>query len=154
MNAIDLSTISEYKTIKTISDPFMNFHNVVQRLKDEYEKHKNLVIAFDFDNTIYDFHNKGYEFPEVIDLLYRASKLNLTLVCYTGNEDEALVRSVCKKNGIKIDYLNESPIKSVSKPHKPYFSILLDDRAGLASAVEALHYVIYEIEKLKELQND
>lgn len=150
-NFMDLLDTSKHG-VKT--DPYMNFHNVVQRLKDEYEKHNNLVIAFDFDNTIYDFHNKGYEFPEVIDLLYRASMLNLTLVCYTGNEDTEFVMNYCMKNKIRVDYMNESPIKSVSRPHKPYFSILLDDRAGLASAVEALHYVIYEIEKLKELQND
>ena len=143
MELIDASNVKKHETK---ADPYMNFHNVVQRLKDEYEKHNNLVIAFDFDNTIYDFHRKGYEFPEVIDLLYRASKLNLTLVCYTGNEDEVLVRSVCEKNGIRVDYLNESPIKSVSKPHKPYFNILLDDRAGLASAVEALSIVLYKIE--------
>lgn len=129
-----------------ISDPFMLTWRVSERLSNEFMKHRNLVIAFDFDNTIYDFHNKGYEFPEVINLLYRASKLNLTLVCYTGNEDEALVRSVCAKYNIRIDYLNESPIKSVSRPHKPYFSILLDDRAGLASAVEALSIVLYKIE--------
>lgn len=102
----------------------------------------------------HDFSCRGYEFPEVIDLLYRASMLNLTLVCYTGNEDTEFVMNYCMKNKIRVDYMNESPIKSVSRPHKPYFSILLDDRAGLASAVEALHYVIYEIEKLKELQND
>ena len=143
-NFMDLLATTHSHT--PIFDPYMSSWRVSQRLSYEFSKHRNLVIAFDFDNTIYDFHRKGYEFPEVIDLLYRASKLNLTLVCYTGNEDEVLVRNVCEKNGIRIDYLNESPIKAASKPHKPYFSILLDDRAGLASAVEALSIVLYKIE--------
>lgn len=137
-----------------IEDPYLNFNNVVSRLKDEYERHNNLVVAFDFDNTIYDFHGEGYTFPDVINLLRKASKLGLTMVCYTGNDDEELIRSHCAKHNIRIDYLNESPIKSVSKPHKPYFNILLDDRAGLDSACVALDAVLYEIEELKNIQRD
>lgn len=142
----NLEKTKPYSSVALISDPYMLTWRVSERLSKEFKKHRNLVIAFDFDNTIYDFHNSNFEFPEVIILLQQASKLGLTMVCYTGNDDEELIRNYCKKHEIRIDYLNESPIKSVSKPHKPYFSILLDDRAGLASAVEALRIVLYKIE--------
>ena len=144
-NFMDLLATTHSHT--PIFDPYMSSWRVSQRLSYEFSKHRNLVIAFDFDNTIYDFHNSNFEFPEVIVLLRQATKLGLTMVCYTGNDDEELIRSYCAKHGIRIDYLNESPIKAVSKPHKPYFSILLDDRAGLASAVEALSIVLYKIEE-------
>lgn len=126
-------------------DPYISQYKVVRRLLDEYTIHKNLVVAFDFDNTIYDFHGKGITFPKVIKLLKDCSEFGLTLVCYTGNSDEDLVRDLCTNNGIRIDYINESPIKAPSKPHKPYFSILLDDRCGLRSAVEDLSIVLEEL---------
>lgn len=130
-------------------DPYLSKYNVVMRLIDEYRLHKNLVIAFDFDNTIYDFHGNGDTFPRVVKLLKDCSDFGLTMVCYTGNSDEALIRFECDYYGIRIDYINESPIKAPSKPHKPYFSILLDDRCGLRSTVEDLNTALEELRHYK-----
>lgn len=43
-------------------------HSATQRLWEEYQKYKRLVIAFDFDNTIFDFHNLGLDVKDTIDL--------------------------------------------------------------------------------------
>lgn len=49
----------------------------------------------------------------------------------------------CKSQGIKIDYLNESPfLIGEWKGKKQYFNVLLDDRAGLESAYNNLKYVL------------
>lgn len=132
------------------SDPFLYGVNVIQRLLEEYKKHGSLIIGFDFDNTIYDYHNKGTAYPIVTKLLQDCSKY-FELACYTGNSDLELVKSHCQSLGIRIDYLNSSPI-SVSKPHKPYFSILLDDRAGLLSAVTCLIIVLDTVQKEKDTE--
>lgn len=39
------------------------------RLLKEYEQYKSLVIAYDLDNTLYDFHKKGETYTMVMDLL-------------------------------------------------------------------------------------
>ena len=69
----------------------------VQRLITEYNKHKNLIIAFDFDNTVFDYHKEGnqYEYDDVIDLLKYCYDLGMTLVLYT-----------CEENIDKIKYKN------------------------------------------------
>ena len=48
----------------------------------------------------------------------------------------------CCRLGIKPDYINESPIRFDCGGFKPYFNILLDDRAGLESAYNSLKTVI------------
>lgn len=112
------------------------------RLTNDYEKHKNLIVAFDFDNTIYDYHNEGGDYSEVIDLLRECSDLGFTMVLFTANEDEDklnLCKAFCKDKGIRIDYINESPVMVT---RKPYYNILLDDRAGLEEAYFTLKVVV------------
>lgn len=114
----------------------------MKRLINDYEKHKNLIVAFDFDNTIYDYHNEGGNYSEVIELLRECSQLGLTMVLFTANEDEdklTFCKSFCKDKGIRIDYINESPVMPT---RKPYYNILLDDRAGLEEAYFTLKTVV------------
>lgn len=75
--------------------------------------HDNLIVAFDFDNTIYDCHNKGGDYKSIIDLLKRCKKFNCILVLYTVEKDaDVLANKVkyCKNLGIEPDYVNESHI--------------------------------------------
>ena len=52
------------------------------------------------------------------------------MILFTGNEDNKLVSAIeyCKNNGYPPDYVNENLIMNT---RKPYYNILLDDRAGL-----------------------
>lgn len=124
-----------------------NQHTATQRLWEEYQKYKRLVIAFDFDNTIFDFHNLGLEVKDTIDLLKRCSEEDFTMVLFTSNEDEKRLqwmRKYCHHFGIRVDYINESPI--IMNTRKPYYNILLDDRAGLQEAADTLNSVLNLIE--------
>lgn len=49
------------------------------------------------------------------------------------------------ENNIPFDAINETPDFIPFKGRKVYYNILLDDRAGLSSAVEQLTRVIYQI---------
>ena len=108
------------------------------RLYNEYKKYKNLVIAYDFDNTVYDFHKKGNTYTQVIELLQKLKKLNCICICFTANEDEDFVRKYCKFNHIPLDKLNENPDFFKSNSKKIYFNALLDDRAGLQQVYQEL----------------
>lgn len=124
----------------------------VERLIKEYDEHKALVIGFDFDNTIYDVHDNGGDYTGVINLLKRCKALGFKLCLYTAELDEERLKwkiLYCKYKGIEPDYINESPLINGTK--KPFFNILLDDRAGLEDAYyNLLTVVVYAETKLSK----
>ena len=131
-------------------------NNCVKRLLEEYKKYGTLYVAFDFDNTIYDYHNKGIDCSSVISLLQDCTKLGFEMILFTCEQKVGKLREkeeFCKKNGIEVHWVNRSPILGFTT--KPYYNILLDDRAGLQSAMQILERVIIhlKIEKnVKELE--
>lgn len=119
----------------------------LERLKQEYDKYGKLIVAFDFDNTIYDYHNNGGDYSEVIELLKECFKLHFDLILYTVEEKQTDVfekvvwlRDKGIINTINDLYINKSPIFPNSK--KPYYNILLDDRAGLEESYNILKQVV------------
>lgn len=123
---------------------FNDYYNSTKcmiRLLNDYHKHRNLIVAFDFDNTIYDYQQVGGSFDDVIAVLRECSELGFTMVLFTANEDEgklSFCKQFCAEKGIRIDHINESPIMNT---RKPYYNILLDDRAGLEEAYKTLKKV-------------
>lgn len=130
--------------------------NCVKRLLEEYRKYGTLYVAFDFDNTIYDYHNKGINCSSVISLLQDCTQLGFQMILFTCDDSVKRLRRkniFCKNNNINVHYINESPILGYTT--KPYYNILLDDRVGLQSAMQILKRVIIhlKIEKnVKELE--
>lgn len=122
--------------------PFCN-DGSISRLVKEYETHGKLVVGFDFDNTIFDAHNNGGNHSSIIKLLQECKKLGFILCLYTAELREDWLKwkvDYCKHFGIEPDYVNESPLLPGIK--KPFFNILLDDRAGLESAYQTLKQVV------------
>lgn len=127
-------------------------NNAISRLIREYETHGNLVIGFDFDNTIYDYHNTDLDCSDIIYLLQVCSRLNFTMCLWSISSDNPGDMTIedkvkmCKDLDIKVDYVNSSPIQCGKEDErKPFFSILLDDRAGLESAYYCLKMTLYHI---------
>ena len=115
------------------------------RLIEEYEKYHNLIIGFDFDNTICGLDNESIS--KVILLLQECKKLGFTLCLYTiSASDEWLEWKVkyCEYFGISPNYVNDSPVLRGNR--KPFFNILLDDRAGLTEACICLENVVNYIQ--------
>jgi hypothetical protein len=119
-----------------LKDPFLQEHNTWNRLVQDFQKHGKLIVAFDFDNTIYDYHDKGYTFNRVIKLLHKCKMVGFELVCFTANEDLVHVRGELNSLGFKDVKINESSVSSNSS--KIYYNILLDDRAGLKETFDIL----------------
>lgn len=131
-------------------DPYMNSNNVVRRLLKEWDEHGTLFVAFDFDNTVFDYHNKGFTFPRVENLLRNCKLLGMKLVLFTAKETKEQIGECvkyCEERGYMPDFVNESPVMNTKKP---YYNILLDDRAGLFEAVSNLGIVIAVHESRKE----
>lgn len=122
--------------------PYLSDTACAYRLVDEYKKHGSLVVAFDFDNTVFDYHSKGHTYIEVIELLKQAKEINCYMVVFTAEKDLDKVKSTLDELQIPFDAINENPPFFKSDARKIYFNLLLDDRAGLLSAYNQLKETI------------
>jgi len=123
-------------------DHFLDEYAATERLIREWEKYGRLVIAYDFDNTVYDYHGGGYSYSMVIDLLRKCKEVGAYFICFTARENDELdfVWKYLKDNNIPVDKLNDNPDFLPFNGRKIYYNILLDDRAGLAQAYNMLSY--------------
>ncbi len=123
-------------------DFYLNTDNSFNRLLAEYKKYNSLVVAYDFDNTVYDFHGKGLRFDDVIELLRKLKTINCYLIIFTGNDDTEFVKRYCDDHKIPYDAINKNPSFFQSESRKIYYNVLLDDRAGLAQVYCELNQLI------------
>jgi hydroxymethylpyrimidine pyrophosphatase-like HAD family hydrolase len=131
-----------------MNDPYYDILHCVERLYNEYLKHKSLIVALDFDDTIYDFHKKGYTYTNTIELIKKCQDLNFHIVIFTGSEKEKypLILEHCDKLGIKPCKINENAFPMpIGNNGKIYYNILLDDRAGLRESILILQMLIDKI---------
>lgn len=124
------------------------------RLKKEFEKYDTIYIGFDFDNTIWDYdtYQDNYVYDKnaicwhIVYLLQEAAELGMTLClwssCPNGDKDLEKKLKICKRCGLKVKYANCSPLSPWEG--KQHFNLLLDDKAGLESAVDILTRLIDE----------
>lgn len=115
-----------------------------ERLKQDYLKHGSLFVAFDYDNTVFDYHNQGVNYDKIINLLQVCKALGFTMILFTGNEGDQLsrIKKDLQNRNIPYDLINENPLMNT---RKPYYNILLDDRAGLTEAYNNLKRLTDEI---------
>lgn len=112
-------------------DPFLIPNASFLRLIAEYRKHSSLVIGFDFDGTVNDYHKTGESYDYIVNLLRDLKRIGCKLVCWTAYDDHNYVSDYLKINAIPFDGINTNGIKLPWESRKPFFSALLDDRAGL-----------------------
>lgn len=137
-------------------DTFFSTNNAVMRLYQEWEKHPKLLIAVDFDETIFDFHKKGTDHTMVINLLKKCNDLGFYVSLFTASKPSRydFMRNYMKELGVKIDAINENVIElPYGNNGKIYYNILLDDRAGLGQAYTTLASVIEMIRMANEIEN-
>lgn len=127
--------------MKLIVDPYKDNGRAYRRLKEEYEKYGRLIIAVDFDDTVYNTHkHDGWCYLGVIQTLLRWQN-NAKIIVWTASLPERydLIRSTFAAYGIRIDAINENVDGIEQRGPKIYANVYLDDRTfGLG---EALHYL-------------
>jgi hydroxymethylpyrimidine pyrophosphatase-like HAD family hydrolase len=117
---------------------YLNPDHTYNRLIKEYQKYGSIVVAFDFDNTVFDYHNQGLDCSEIIDLLQKLKSINCFLIIWTANEDIDFVKNYCLEKHIPFDAINENPPFFTSSSRKIYYNELLDDRSGLLESYSRL----------------
>lgn len=136
-------------------DFFLNDRNCSDRLFDEWKKYGSIIVAYDYDNTVYDYYQRGYQYNDVIELLRECKRNGFHLTVFTSCNDDRFqeIRNHLTENNIPFDGINETPDFIPFKGRKVYFNILLDDRAGLKSAYDQLWNLIYSIRSYNQNKN-
>lgn len=130
-----------------IKDPFLASGASYDRLYKEYKKHGSLCIGYDFDGTVHDFHKVGDTYPQVIQLLRDLKEIGCRLICWTAYQNHAYVTKYLDDNDIPCDGVNCDGISLPWETRKPYFSALLDDRAGLMQVYWDLRALVVAIKE-------
>ena len=127
------------------TDTFLNRQTCIDRLIDDYKEHGHLVVAYDFDDTVYD-KGSGSSCRQVVELLRECSRIStIDLVVFTARNpvDYGLIKDYCQSEHIRIDAINENVSRLKGDfgsgfQSKIFYNIFLDDRAGLYAAYETL----------------
>lgn len=128
-------------------DFYLDEENCYQRLLHDWLHYGSLIIAVDFDDTIYDFHKLGRSYADVINLLKRWKPYAKIIIWTSHTEDEfPAIQEYCDSIGLEIDGINTDAIPNV-KGRKMYANVYVDDHAGLPSTYRMLYRLIENIEK-------
>ena len=135
-----------------MKDYYLSYENFYKRLEDEFKKYGKLIIAYDFDDTVFNFHkDSNRHYDKVISLLKEWSEHAYTIL-FTSRETSRLQEAIdfVKENNIPMDSVNKNmPNTPFGNNNKVYYNVLLDDRAGLKWSYKALRKLIKKIKKGK-----
>lgn len=132
-------------------DYYLSVNNAIERLTDEWLKYGSIIIAYDFDDTVYDFHKKGKSYNDVISLLQECNKYGAYFIVFTacGKDEEDKISKYLNANKIPFDKINDNIDFIKFTGRKVYYNIMLDDRAGLQSAYLTLSETLNNIKQIK-----
>lgn len=130
-----------------MTDEFLKTNASFLRLLNEYTKYGSLCVGFDFDGTVHDYHKKGHTYHQVIELLRDLKSIGCKLVCWTAYENLDYVNNYLYEHKIPFDGINTDGITLPWESRKPFFSALLDDRAGLYQVYQELSLLVQLIKQ-------
>ena len=126
-------------------DPFMSKEKVKDRLRNEFKKYGQLIIAFDFDYTVHNFHGEDYTYSFVTELL-RGWRPYAKLIVFSASPETRYpyMKEYLDNKGIPFDVINDEVLER-NYTRKIYYNVFLDDRAGLGETAEILFELLEEI---------
>jgi hypothetical protein len=129
----------------------------IKRLVDEWRAYGKIIIGLDFDDTISPWKFTEPEwYKATVSTVQEAQKEGAFVVIHTACDPDrnAEITERCEKLGLKIDGINEVPLKLPYGNHKKMFAnIYLDDRAGIDNALYILSTATYWIRGIKANSN-
>lgn len=146
-------------------DDSWNENVLYKRLKEVYNTHGSIWIAYDLDDTVRPF--KSESCFDTIEIIKRCKKiLNAHFIVFTTNADMKANITFLEENGLPYEAINcypnsfpidkfkqdfEEAINRKEPPPKLYYNILLDDKScGLEMACSILGNLCDAVEKDKK----
>lgn len=120
----------------------------IERLAKEWMQHGRIILAIDFDNTIYPYEtldNKD-DMNKAIGIIKEAQNVGTYNVIFTASNKERHpeILAYCKEKGINVDSINTNPIElPYGKEGKIYYNINICDRSGMNEALDTLEAAMY-----------
>lgn len=136
-----------------VSDPYLDPTRSLNRLIDEYHKYGKLIIAFDFDDTVYDTHKNDWQYDRVISLLQELKRLDAGyFICWSASPPTRypMMKNHFEQKGIPCDAINENAPWIEDRGRKIYANIYVDDRSGLPWAYAILNTLVETLKEEKE----
>lgn len=130
-------------------DEFLVEGKSYERLLREYKEHGSLQVGYDFDGTVHDYHKSGASYEMVRQLLRDLKDIGCVMTCWTAFKDHTYVFAFCEEHNIPCDGINTNGIPLPWESRKPFFSVLLDDRAGMIQVFQDLTRLVKEVRKKK-----
>ena len=115
---------------------------LLNKLKKIYNKHGQIVIGVDFDDTIFNYSNTPEvqeQCNETIKTLKEVQLYAIFCLWTVADEYSLIYKKAIADTLLELpfDYINESPLDIV-KTKKPFFNLLLDDTTHLSGTLEIL----------------
>lgn len=124
-----------------------------ERLINEWLEHDKIIIACDYDDTIFPWrHATQEQCNNIIKLVKWCYTIGAYIMIHTSSDKDRYeeIRQYCKKHGIVISSINENAIKlPYGKEGKPYYNWQLCDRSGLPYAYRVLEAAAREVITIK-----
>ena len=131
--------------IKHNTIPSTNLNFLLMRLIEQYKNNKQLIIAYDIDDTVRPYHSSSCD--DIQSLLRIAKQqLDAYFIVYTSNSNIDEIKEYLATWDIPYDAINENAPFVPFKTGKIFYNILLDDKAGLAQAASNLKDLIYLVQ--------
>ncbi len=137
---------------------------LLSKLKKSWDDHKSIIVGVDFDDTVFPFNNANKENVDrcaLVRALLTTLKSDINdyggdcCIClYTVADAQSLPYKIeiMKLYGLEADFVNEGPLdEKWGNPKKPFFNILLDDKAGLNESIEVLEELLIFIQEYENL---
>lgn len=143
------------KEVKYLQDPFMNREIVKDRLRNEYQKYGQLIIAYDFDYTVHSYREgETWTYDFIMNLL-REWRPFAKFIVFTASPITryAYIRTYLDSHNLPYDKINEEVFER-QRTRKIYYNVFLDDRAGLCETAEILSELLNEIKEGKLMPNE
>jgi hypothetical protein len=120
-----------------------------QRLITEWREHGKLIAAVDFDDTLEPFKTADKdECNELIDYLVSIQD-KLYIIIWTASDPARYkyIEDYCASKGLNIVGVNVAAVEGLKygTSSKPYFNILIDDRAGKEQVIKQLKTAYKEV---------
>lgn len=131
----------------------------ITRLVTEWNKYGKIVVAIDFDDTLFPWGFKSKEdleeMDKLISIVRKVKETGAYITIWSACDKDRFpeIQEYCKSKGLEIDSINTNPIElPYGKDRKIYANIYLDDRGGLNEALNILENAMYLVRSNQQLQ--
>lgn len=133
-------------------DKYLKPNSAYERLWVEYTKYGSLIVAVDYDDTLFDFHKTGESYEMVQQLVRDLHSIGCKIIIWSGSENINDMDIYLRKQNIPWDLINENLIingkwASGKDSRKVYANVYIDDRAGLQQVYNDLTKLIKNANK-------